>query len=161
MISTRYRSKLPRHLSYPIGAEAITAGLAGGPHLDALELMFHACPFEPASRFQRALAERLPYSIVSAEYRPGRKPGLSAAAFMIDRGWYNESWKLTIYPVLRELRHLANRLLLERGLPFLSQWLRTSKSAASGITIQRVLTFNSAEESLVSTERANHESSKV
>ncbi len=154
MIPTRFRSKLPQNLSYPIGAEAVSAGLVGAPHLGALELAFYGRPFGPASRFQRVLAERLPYTIVSAGYLPARKPGLSAAGFMIESGWYNEHWELTVYPVLRVTRHAANRLLIEQGLPTLAGWLRGAESTARGITIQRVeLVFNPCPYPLLTSER--------
>lgn len=162
MIPTRFRSKLPKSLSYPIGAEAITVALAEAPHLDVLELTFQERPFGPASRFQRALKERLAYPIALAEYRPARKPGLSAAGSMIESGWYDERWTLTVYPVLREFRFAANRLLLDVGLPALCRWLRAAESAARGIKTERAaLVFNPAEESLMVTESGEYESSRV
>jgi hypothetical protein len=162
MIPTRFRSKLPKNLTYPIGAEAITAGLAGAPHLDAVQLKFYERPIEPASRFRQALKEQLPYPIVVAEYHPARTPGLSAAGFMIEAGWYNERWELTVYPVLREFRHVAIRLLLEWGFPALSRWMREAEPGSRGITTQRAdLVFNPAEGSLTISERTEHESSRV
>src|SRR4051812_37364768 len=133
MIPTRYKSRLGKTLAYPVGAEAISLALAGALHSEALELRFYARPVEPASRFQRVLAERLPYTIVAAESRPARKPGLSSAGSMIEAGYYDQRWKLTIYPVLREFRHVANQLLLEQGFPALSRWLRAAETAAVGI----------------------------
>jgi hypothetical protein len=162
MIPTRYKSRLGKTLAYPVGAEAISLALAGALHSEALELSFHARPVEPASRFQRVLAERLPYTIVAAEYRPARKPGLSAAGSTIEAGYYDQRWELTVYPVLREFRHVANHLLLEQGFPALSRWLRAAEPAAMGIMIRRaVLVFNPADGSLTVNEGGEFESSRV
>ena len=69
------------------------------------------------------LVENQPYPIMSAAYHPARKPGLSAAEFMIERGWYDEHWDLTVYPVLRKTRSIAKGLLVEHGLPALTRWM--------------------------------------
>src|SRR4051794_30669093 len=116
MIPTHLKSKLPRHLSYPIGAEAISEGLADAPHVEAFTLMFRDNPVWPASEFQRLLRERLPYPIMVGEFHPTRRPGYGGAQYLIETGWYNEEWKIVVYPVARELRHLATQLLREQGL---------------------------------------------
>src|SRR5579883_595496 len=110
MIPTRLKAKLPRHLSYPIGAEALSKALADAPHVESLAVTFWDEAVWPTSEFRRLLTERLPYRIMAAEFRPARGPGLTGSNDMLEGGWYNESWQLTIYPVLSEFRHLANRL---------------------------------------------------
>jgi hypothetical protein len=153
LIPTRYKSKLGKHLSYPVGAQEISAALAGAPHVDALSLTFFAHPGVLVSPFQRALRERLTYAVLKAEYHSARKPGLSAAAFVIEGGWYDERWELTVYPVLRELRYVANRLLHERGFPALALWLRKAQGQARGMLEERLeLVFNPAEQSLEANE---------
>lgn len=154
MIPTRYKARLPRHLSYPLGAEAISEALAGAPHVEALSLTFSNEPVWPAAEFRRLLGGRLPYNVMAAEYRPARKPGLSASSAMVQRGWYDETWELKVYPVLAELRHLANRLLHEEGLPAVVTWLQSSGRAGWAATSQRIeLAFDSAGEALACRER--------
>jgi hypothetical protein len=162
LIPTSYRNKLPKHLSYPVGAGEISTALAAAVHVKPLSLGFHSRPVEPASEFQRILVARQPYSIVQAIYHPARKPGLSAAAFMIEAGWYDECWDLAVYPVLREHRHIANRLLQERGFPALSLWVHKAVRAAQEMVTQRMeLVFDPAEESLLANESGRYESSRV
>ncbi|MCU0876120.1 MAG: hypothetical protein MUE50_27680 [Pirellulaceae bacterium] len=149
MIPTQYKSKLPRPLSYPIGAEALSAALVGAPHAESFSVFFYERPVEPASRFQTILAQKHPYVLLVAEYRTRKMPGYTGAQFMIDRGWYGEKWEVTVYPVLRELRHEANRLLRDGGLPLVAQWLRSSAHAGWLSRDQRIeLVFNPAEETL-------------
>ena len=47
MIPTRYKSKLPGDLSYPLGAQAVSEALAGVPQFDALTLTFHGSILRP------------------------------------------------------------------------------------------------------------------
>jgi hypothetical protein len=149
MIPTRYKARLPRHLSYPIGAEALTEGLADAPHAESFSVYFGGNPVWPDSRFQQALAQHQPYKVLVAEYRPSRKAGYGGAQFLVESGWYDAQWQLTVYPVVRELRHLANRLIRERGLPLVAEWLRSSKRAGWLTRDQRIdLVFNPVEELL-------------
>jgi hypothetical protein len=162
MIPTRYRSKLPKSLSYPVGAELISTALAGSAHIASLSVRFCSHAVEPASRFQRILSERLPYRSFLAEYDPARKPGLSAADFMIERGWYEERWELTVYPVLREFRHTANQLLRDQGLPAVVTWLGKAEGLARGIVPQQLeLMFNPADGTLAVVEGGRYKDSRV
>ena len=69
---------------------------------------------------------------------------------MLEGGWYCESWRLTVYPVLSEFRHLANRLLSEQGLPAIAGWLRSSGCAGWSERLQRIeLVFGPVDGSLV------------
>src|SRR6266702_4688258 len=102
MIPTRHKAKLPRHLSYPIGAEALADGLVSAPHAEELSLSFWGKPVWPESRFQQALAQQQPYKVLVAEYCPSHKPGYGGPQALVERGWYDEKWQLTVYPVVRE-----------------------------------------------------------
>lgn len=153
MIPTASKHKLPGHLSYPIGAQALTEGLAGAPHLDSLTVSFWDQPVWPASRFQKILADKQPYVIMAAAHDPVRKPGYGGSNSFVESGWYDEKWKLTVYPVLRELRHMANELLREKGLGLITQWLRCSTQAVWLLHYHRIeLIFHPLEESITTTE---------
>jgi hypothetical protein len=125
MLTTDFKSKLPRKLSYPIGAEALSNALANAPFAEKLRLSFHT-PNMSHSQFMQILDRRQPYVILLAEYRPQLSPGYSGANFMMDAGWYEARWELIVYPVLKEQRRLANVVLNEDGLPFVRQWLGSS-----------------------------------
>ncbi len=155
MIPTKYRNKLPRHLSYPIGAEAISNALAGLPHFEKLTLTFIDQSVWRASEFQRLLLERLPYKIMEASHQPARKPGISTANSMLQDGSYDDKWELRVYPVLAEFRSVANGLLRDQGLPAVAAWLKSSQQrgwTAIGRGIE--LRFNPAEVSLFSHEHS-------
>jgi hypothetical protein len=150
MIPTRYKSRLPGHLSYPIGAQALSEALAGAPHAEALNVGFSDDLFAiSAVDFQRLLRERKPYKILEAEHKPARKPGISASNQSVEEGELGEKWEIRVFPVLRELRHLANRLLKDEGLPAVAQWLRSSQQAGRDSRRQWIeLVFDPAGETI-------------
>jgi hypothetical protein len=138
MIPTRIKSKLPKTLSYPLGAEAISKALADAPHAAEIALSFLDFPVSPASEFQRRLREESPYRILVAQYVPAHKPGYGGARSSVESGWFDAQWSLYVYPVLRELRHTAEQLLREQGLPVVVEWLRGSRAAGWDTRAQRV-----------------------
>ena len=151
MIPTCYKSKLPKLLSYPIGAAALTAGLAGAPHLDSFSVSFS---WIPSTSWQSTVLEKHPCTILIARYEPAQKPGYRAMNSMIEGGYYDEKWELTIRPVLRELRHAANCLLREQGLAWVVDWLRSAEQPDWLGQHQEIeLTFNPIEKSI--TKRTN------
>ena len=149
MIPTRSKSKLPKALSYPLGAEAISQALAGAPHADELSLRFYDQAVWPTTEFNRLVRDGLPYRIMSAVYMPPRKVCRSAPTTLVEGGWYQGHWSITVYPVLRELRQAAGQLLREQGLPVVVEWLRSSVRAGWDIRQHRLdLVFSPAKGTL-------------
>jgi hypothetical protein len=85
MIPTRHKAKLSKALSWPLGALAISEGLADAPHVGDLTLSFWA--WGVASHLQR-FNEPTPYTILTARYTRSHRPGYSASDAMIEAGWY-------------------------------------------------------------------------
>lgn len=153
MIPTRVKSKLPRGLSYPIGAEAISEALAGSPHVEAMSLWFSAHPGWRGSEFRRVLAAREPYRILEVRFQPACGPGLWGSNAGIEKGWYDETWEIVVYPVLSEFRHLAHRLLQAQGLPAVARWLKATERPGSDPRPRWIeLRFDPAGESLAAVE---------
>jgi hypothetical protein len=126
MIPTLHKAKLANTLSWPLGAEAISAGLAGVPHAADFTLYFANSPVWPASAFQRILRERRPYAVLVARYQPARRPGYMGSTAMFEAGWDDAKWQLQVNPVPRPLRSTVGALLREQGLPAVADWLRGS-----------------------------------
>ena len=121
MIPTSSKAKLPKTLSYPIGAAAISEALFGAPHSDKLCLSFEDAPLWRASTFQRILKDGLPYRIMEARYHAPYQLGYSRAR-ILDAG----HWLVHVYPVRRDLRSVAGALLRTQGLLMMVEWLRSS-----------------------------------
>jgi hypothetical protein len=149
MIPTRSKSKLPKVLSYPLGAEAISEALADAPHLGELSLSFYDQAVWPSTEFNRLVRKGLPYRMLSAAFMPPRKVSRSAPTTLVEGGWYQAHWSITVYPVLRELRHAAGQLLRGQGLPAVAEWLRSSERAGWDTRQHRLdLVFSPAEGTL-------------
>lgn len=129
MIPTRHKARLPKSLSWPLGAEAISAALADAPHVADLTLSFADSPVWPASEFQRLLRESRPYPLLVAQYRPASKPGYGGMTALVERGWFEAKWELQVNPVPRADRAAAAAALRETGLPAVAEWLRSSGRA--------------------------------
>jgi hypothetical protein len=154
MIPTRFKSKLPKTLSFPLGAEAISEALAGVPHVEDFLLSFSDAPLWPASEFKRLLRDGLPYTVFAAEYNPAFRPGYGGMQSLVESGWYDARWSLRVNPVLREVRHLVGQLLREQGLPAVVEWLRESDRAGWDTHQHRIeLVFSPAEGTLTVTRK--------
>lgn len=116
LIPTLYKTRLPRNLSYPIGAEALSNGLAGVPQLSQFQISFSDIVSAWKSKFQRILAEGADYEIVTVRF------------------W--SPFEILVYPVQRTLKHAAHEALLLHGLPPLREWMLRQSS-------RRTMTFAS------------------
>ena len=125
VIRTDYKSKLPKTLSWPVGAQAVTAGLAGAPHAAECTLWFCDSPIDRASEFQRTLREARPYAVLVAEYRPEVRIPYTRSKEPEAHGWYEAEWRIRINPVPRAWRANVGGLLRERGFPAVAAWLRS------------------------------------
>jgi hypothetical protein len=125
MIPTQFKAKLPGTLSWPVGAEAVTAGLADAPHAAEFTLWFVDSPVWRASEFQKTLRTAQPYAVLVAEYNPAMKMPYSRSAALDQAGHYNANWRIQINPVPRAWRAKVAALLRENGLPAVADWLRS------------------------------------
>ena len=113
LIPTSFRSPLPGHLSYPVGAEAISKALLPLPAFSITSLSFHA--YRPPRQNEQRLVH--PVLTCSYDHRTPDKP--------IERLWY-----LTVDPVPRALKPRIQSLLLSTGLVHLRAWLTAPRTAA-------------------------------
>jgi hypothetical protein len=125
MIPTQFKDKLPSTLSWPVGAEAVTAGLADAPHAAEFTLWFVDSPVWRASEFQKTLRTAQPYAVLVAEYKPAIRMPYSRSKAMDEAGYYDPSWRIQINPVPRAWRAKVAALLREKGLPAVADWLRS------------------------------------
>ena len=108
LIPTLYKTRLPRELSYPIGAAALSEHLAGVPQLSEFRICFSDVVSAWKSKFQQMLAEGADYEIVTA------------------RLW--SPFEIFVYPVQRALKHAVHEALVSHGLPQLRDWMLQQSS---------------------------------
>ena len=103
MIPTGYRTKIPKTLSYPLGAKAISDALIDVPQRELLKVIFSFWKVFAKDRVPGA-----PYRVLSASYLgPGPLSG----------------WTIYVHPVPRPLRHVIQSKLILEALPRIKDWL--------------------------------------
>ena len=104
-MQTLYKSKLSKHLSYPIGLETLSQELVGVRQADEISVRF----FWHTSDL-KDMAGR--YRILGCQFAPDEEP----------------PWQLEVKAVPRESKGKVRRALLEQGIPRLRSWLATARS---------------------------------
>lgn len=143
LIPTSHKYRLSKTLSYPIGAEMVSQGLAGVPQRDDLRLSFYY-----HSSFEKEYKQDRPFKIFEAAFDKSDMD-LTRSNDFIENGAYEEKWALTVYPVPRQMKAIAGRLLFEEGLPQIAKWLSTERTPIWKTGHKRAAVyFDLAEESI-------------
>ena len=84
LFPTRFKATISSRLSYPVGAELITAELAGVPQAP-IEIQFY-------SKYERVKTRGEPYPVFEVSYSGTESP-------------FEAGWHITVRPVPRALKH--------------------------------------------------------
>jgi hypothetical protein len=119
VIRTASRFRVPKTLSYPIGAEALSTALESVPLPNELSVCFYFdgrgnAIFEAAHR-----GEAL--SLLEATYTPARADIIGAHATG------SPEWRLWVKPVPSAHRSSSRRSLIDTGLGRVGRWLSQSR----------------------------------
>ena len=115
LIPTLSKTKISRNLSYPIGAEHISAALASTVQLPRLKLHFY-------SGFDIGL-RRGHYEFLRVEYLNSASP---AEKWPISSLWKRPpqwQWEIVVQPVPRVFRHRIKQYILDAALHQIADWL--------------------------------------
>jgi hypothetical protein len=106
LIRTGLRDRLPRGLSYPVGAEQLSQALADVPQFGGLWIAFNKHVLgmgidapEPLKGFRRAFAA----------------------------DWHQGGWSLKVFAVHSKERSAVRELVMPIGLSAVRQWLRVAR----------------------------------
>jgi hypothetical protein len=100
---TRLKCKISGKLSYPVGAELISAQLADVPQAASFEISFF-------SKYERMKTRGEPYEILTVSYTPWEV--------------HDSGWRIEVRPVPRELKHMVALALTTEFFPRIRQWLK-------------------------------------
>jgi hypothetical protein len=125
MLPTKYKEKLPRHLSYPVGFDLLARELRDVPQADKLEVSFHAHAGRTTETEQKRRSGDY-FCVLTASFRYIRM-GYSESKVMKEQGLYDPNWSLYVYAVSRKHRSVASQLLCEKGIPAIVAWLRAPR----------------------------------
>lgn len=116
MIPTRHKTKISQAMSYPVGAEFISAALDGAPQYSSMSLWFGQ--FSHSVYLRPGHASR--YGVLSAYYSHQLPSRFTGRNLPVD---CQPTWHLSIYEVPRVYRYRVRQLLENEGIPRLRAWL--------------------------------------
>ena len=120
MIPTAFKSKVPQTHSYAIGAKLLSEGLSAVPQYGLLKLKFYGLW---ASRDKIKTQPLLNVNHINIPENQFSSKNL------VSQGFYDDTWEIVVYPVLRDQKAEARNLLLAEGLPKVKDWLETKRSS--------------------------------
>jgi hypothetical protein len=115
IIPTLSKARIPQTLSWPVGAEAISAALQGAAHSSDLKLHFY---FWSDFRLRNCSFEFL-----RVEYRNGAIPVEEYPVSNLFKRPPQFQWEIVVQPVPRLLRNKINLYIVEEALPRVKDWL--------------------------------------
>jgi hypothetical protein len=116
IIPTLSRAKISRHLSYPIGAAAVSMALASVTQLPELKLHFY---FWSDNSLRRGH-----YEFLRVEYLNNALPAPDDwAIWHLYKRPPQYRWEIIVQAVPRVNRHRINEYILEKALPQVGNWL--------------------------------------
>jgi hypothetical protein len=121
IVPTVARSKIPRSLSYPIGAEAISKAFSPAAQIAELKLVFYSSKFDVGVRSGRYELRR--YEFIRVEYLHNAKAGEKWPISSLYGRPTQSRWEVVVQPVPRVLRHRINEYIVESALPMMADWL--------------------------------------
>jgi hypothetical protein len=110
VIPTRRKSKIPKTLSYPIGAKAITAALAGVPQEELLGIEFWFWKFSLWNRRGH-------------QYEAGSQHRVITVSYSGQSRYFDPRWTIEVEAVPRSLKHEIQGKILDEVLPKVKEWL--------------------------------------
>ena len=122
LIPTKNKYKLPKSMSYPLGAKEISESLAEVPQYNDLNLTFIDRSTFWASKFNECIKNKEQIKVLEIKYTK-LKGGISTPKKWLEEGSPGSGWNITIYAVPKVNRHQTNAALKALVLPNLKKWL--------------------------------------
>jgi hypothetical protein len=140
-IPTKFKEKIPRGFSYPIGAELLSSALSETPQIDLFILRFSYQDEYWASSYATKIKEKSQIRIIEVTYK-NHRPHHSASNDMIESGYYGPKWEIRVNSLPSEYAAIAKEQLISRVLPDLSALLKQAIKNSSLESQHWVVLFN-------------------
>ena len=126
MLRTRYKSRLGKGLSYPLGLQDLGKALGDISQAADLHVSFYDHPPEEHDMHFRALVKRdLPHQVLAARFeRCDKGPSIGNSTFTDDL--LHGQWSITVYPVASDRKSQARKLLID-ALPSVREWFSRTR----------------------------------
>ena len=144
IIPTGFKSKLPQALSYPIGAEILSAAFAGVPQFDLLNVDFFFY-----SKMRPEVVGN--YPVLELRYWRGAKT-IHTRPEQLENGVMKRSWSIMVRPVPRVRRHLIRTQLTDAALPAARAWLDRNAGCVGEGSLELTYLFDEETQLLIANE---------
>ncbi len=114
LIPTKSKAKLPKDLSYPVGAELLSEALKDIDQYKSLTVDFFDQPFIRKSQFQEQIDNNGCIPILWACY--------DGSDYCCEDGQYHKTWDITVFPVPRDTKNVVKEKIIHEGFPILISW---------------------------------------
>lgn len=115
LIPTLSKSKISCHLSYPIGAEAVSAATASVSQFAQLKLLFYFWSDQSLRSGD--------YEFLRAEYQHAERRSDYWTILHLYRSQPQYRWEIVVQPVPRVFRNRIKQYILDTALPHIASWL--------------------------------------
>lgn len=123
LIPTKYKNKIPKGFSFPIGAKDISISLQGIPQYSKFELTFHDRDTFWASKFNERIKEKGSITVIEISYYRS-KGNNSTPNDWKESGYSDPKWMVSVYALPSEYRSKTKAQLLEKAMPLFKRWLK-------------------------------------
>jgi len=114
-VPTASKAKISHHLSYPIGAAAVSLALASAVQLPELKLHFYF--------WSDLWLRSRHYEFLRVEYLNNATPAEEFPILRLHKRPPQYRWEIVVQPVPRLIRHRIKQYILESALPEIAGWL--------------------------------------
>ena len=122
LIPTKYKSKISKGFSFPIGAKDISESLQGIPQYDKFVLTFHGRDTFWASKFNEKLKNKESITIIEINYSR-IKATITTPKDWEETGYSSPKWSVRVYALPSEYRLNTKNQLTEEAMPAFKKWL--------------------------------------
>jgi len=119
VIPTASRVKISQKLSYPVGAESISAALTSVPQLTEIRLHFYSWSDHGLRRGH--------YEFLRVEYLNNARALHEWPIWSLYKRHAQGRWEIVVQPVPRTIRHRVKQYIAVSALPQVARWLTERK----------------------------------
>jgi hypothetical protein len=143
LIPTHYKTKIPKNLSYPFGAEILSNALKDIKKYDDLSVAFSDYPFRNKSEYKKLIENKKQIPVLDISYRYDKYPFFGE--------YWDKDFCITIYAVPRDKNKIIRDTILEIGIPIIKEWISKKRPETWYYKRQEItLLFDLEQEKLIS-----------
>jgi hypothetical protein len=115
LIPTRYKTKIPKHLSYPFGAKILSNALKDIRNYEDLCVGFSNHPVAFKSEYKKLVENKKQIPVLEISYSYDKYPFFGK--------YWDKAFQVAVYAVPKDKNQIVREIILETGIPIIIEWL--------------------------------------